>query len=42
MVTIYDIAKKTGYSISTVSKVLNNYSDVGDKAKKKLAKPLKN
>ncbi|MBM7541394.1 LacI family DNA-binding transcriptional regulator [Amphibacillus cookii] len=34
MVTIYDIAKKTGYSISTVSKVLNHYSDVGDKAKK--------
>ncbi|MCZ0704292.1 LacI family transcriptional regulator [Natronobacillus azotifigens] len=34
MVTIYDIAKKTGYSISTVSKVLNNYSDVGEKAKK--------
>ncbi|MEB1805901.1 MAG: LacI family transcriptional regulator [Bacillaceae bacterium] len=34
MATIYDIAKKTGYSISTVSKVLNNYSDVGEKAKK--------
>ncbi|MCD8510638.1 MAG: LacI family transcriptional regulator [Bacillus sp. (in: Bacteria)] len=34
MATIYDIAKKTGYSISTVSKVLNNYCDVGAKAKK--------
>ncbi|WEG15204.1 LacI family DNA-binding transcriptional regulator [Alkalihalophilus pseudofirmus] len=34
MATIYDIAKKTGYSISTVSKVLNNYSDVGEKAKR--------
>ncbi len=34
MATIYDIAKKTGYSVSTVSKVLNNYSDVGEKTKK--------
>ncbi|AST89860.1 MULTISPECIES: LacI family DNA-binding transcriptional regulator [Sutcliffiella] len=34
MATIYDIAKKTGYSISTVSKVLNNRSDVGEKTKK--------
>ncbi|WP_368505768.1 LacI family DNA-binding transcriptional regulator [Alkalihalophilus sp. As8PL] len=34
MTTIYDIAKKTGFSISTVSKVLNNYSDVGEKTKK--------
>ncbi|ADC51638.1 LacI family transcription regulator [Alkalihalophilus pseudofirmus OF4] len=34
MATIYDIAKKTGYSISTVSKVLNNYTDVGEKAKR--------
>lgn len=40
MVTIYDIAKKTGYSISTVSKVLNNYSDVGDKAKKKISEAV--
>ncbi|MNP02584.1 HTH-type transcriptional repressor PurR [compost metagenome] len=28
MTTIYDIAKKTGYSPTTVSKVFNNYSDV--------------
>ncbi|MED4164003.1 LacI family DNA-binding transcriptional regulator [Halalkalibacterium halodurans] len=36
MATIYDIAKKTGYSITTVSKVLNNYTDVSDKARKKV------
>ncbi|MGI8314718.1 LacI family DNA-binding transcriptional regulator [Halobacillus mangrovi] len=34
MVTIYDIAKKTGYSITTVSKVINNYQDVSEKTKK--------
>ncbi|TMW70929.1 LacI family DNA-binding transcriptional regulator [Alteribacter natronophilus] len=36
MATIYDIAKKTGYSITTVSKALNNYTDVGEKTKKKI------
>ncbi|WP_417899135.1 LacI family DNA-binding transcriptional regulator [Bacillus haimaensis] len=36
MTTIYDIAKKTGFSITTVSKVLNNYTDVSDKTKKKV------
>ncbi|QFT90409.1 HTH-type transcriptional repressor PurR [Bacillus sp. THAF10] len=36
MTTIYDIAKKTGFSITTVSKVLNNYSDVSEKTKKKI------
>ncbi|MBU9712887.1 LacI family DNA-binding transcriptional regulator [Evansella tamaricis] len=36
MTTIYDIAKKTGFSITTVSKVLNNYSDVGAKTRKKI------
>ncbi|SDB84258.1 transcriptional regulator, LacI family [Pelagirhabdus alkalitolerans] len=40
MVTIYDIAKKTGYSISTVSKVLNNYSDVGEKTKRKISEAV--
>ncbi|SFG21380.1 transcriptional regulator, LacI family [Halobacillus alkaliphilus] len=34
MVTIYDIAKKTGYSVTTVSKALNNYADVSQKARK--------
>jgi len=34
MVTIYDIAKKTGYSVTTVSKALNNYTDVSQKARK--------
>ncbi len=36
MTTIYDIAKKTGFSITTVSKVLNNYSDVSEKTRKKI------
>ncbi|WLR43933.1 LacI family DNA-binding transcriptional regulator [Bacillus carboniphilus] len=36
MVTIYDIAKKTGFSVTTVSKALNNYSDVSEKTKKKI------
>ncbi|OIJ17426.1 LacI family transcriptional regulator [Anaerobacillus alkalilacustris] len=34
MATIYDIAKKTGFSITTVSRALNNYPDVGAKTKK--------
>ncbi|WP_440897032.1 LacI family DNA-binding transcriptional regulator [Amphibacillus sp. Q70] len=34
MVTIYDVAKETGYSITTVSRALNNYPDVSDKTKK--------
>lgn len=33
MVTITDISKKSGYSVSTVSKALNNYSDVSEKVK---------
>lgn len=32
--TIYDIAEKCGYSIATISKVLNNYPGVSEKAKK--------
>ncbi|GAB2535100.1 LacI family DNA-binding transcriptional regulator [Gracilibacillus alcaliphilus] len=36
MVTIYDIAKKSGYSITTVSKVLNDYANVSEKAKRKV------
>ena len=36
MVTIKDIARESGYSISTVSRVLNNRSDVSPDAKKKI------
>lgn len=39
MVTIYDIADKAGYSIATVSKVLNN-KQVSEKAKKKVLKTV--
>lgn len=37
-VTIYDIAKATGFSITTVSKVLNDYPDVGKKTREKILK----
>lgn len=33
--TIKDIARLSGYGIGTVSRVLNNHSDVSDKARKK-------
>jgi DNA-binding LacI/PurR family transcriptional regulator len=33
LTTIYDIAKRTGYSPTTVSKVFNNYSDVREKTR---------
>ncbi|WP_130860537.1 LacI family DNA-binding transcriptional regulator [Gracilibacillus phocaeensis] len=36
MATIYDIAKKSGYSITTVSKVLNESANVSEKAKRKV------
>lgn len=36
MVTIKDIAKESGYSVSTVSRVLNNRRDVSPDAKKKI------
>lgn len=36
MVTIYDVAKKTGFSSTTVSKALNNYSDVSEKTKQEI------
>lgn len=38
VVTIYDIAEKTGYSPATVSKALNNYSDIGSKTKEAIIK----
>lgn len=41
MVTIYDVAKKSGYSITTVSKVLNNYPNVSEKAKEKVEMVVK-
>lgn len=41
MVTIYDVAKKSGYSITTVSKVLNNYPNVSEKAKEKVERVVK-
>src|SRR5690625_2275741 len=36
MPTIYDVAKKSGYSITTVSKVLNNYPNISMRAKRKV------
>lgn len=36
MATIYDVAKSSGYSITTVSKVLNNYPNVSKKATEKV------
>ena len=33
-ITIYDIAKKTGFSPSTISKAINNYKGVNEKTKK--------
>ncbi|GGM28845.1 LacI family transcriptional regulator [Paraliobacillus quinghaiensis] len=36
MVTIYDIAKKTGVSPTTVSKALNDYQDINHLTKKKI------
>lgn len=37
---IYDIAKKSGYSIATVSRVLNDSNKVSDKAKAKILKVI--
>ena len=41
MSTIKDIAQKAGVSVATVSKVLNNYSDVSQKTKDKVAQVIK-
>lgn len=38
MGTIYDLAKITGFSITTVSKALNNYKDVSEKTRAKILK----
>lgn len=39
--TIKDIAKRSGYSVGTVSRVLNNHPDVSDKARKKIMAVIK-
>ncbi|MNW49556.1 HTH-type transcriptional repressor PurR [compost metagenome] len=36
MITIYDIAKTTGFSPTTVSKVFNQYADVSEKTRRKI------
>ncbi|MEK5479343.1 LacI family DNA-binding transcriptional regulator [Paenibacillus sp. FSL R5-0407] len=36
MITIYDIAKTTGFSPTTVSKVFNDYADVSPKTRRKI------
>lgn len=38
MVTIKDISKKSGFSVTTVSKALNNYTDISTKTKDKILK----
>ncbi|MGP6146418.1 LacI family DNA-binding transcriptional regulator [Jeotgalibaca sp. A122] len=40
MATIYDVAKEAGYSISTVSKVLNNSTNVSERARKKVQQAI--
>ena len=35
--TIKDIAKESGYAISTVSRALNNHPDVSEEAKRRMA-----
>lgn len=41
LATIYDVAKSSGYSITTVSKVLNNYPNVSKKATVKVMAAVK-
>ncbi len=36
MVTIKDVSKRSGYSVTTVSKALNNYSDISNSTKQKI------
>ncbi len=40
-ITIKDIAKETGYAISTVSRALNNHPDVSKEAKEKIREVVK-
>lgn len=39
--TIKDIAKESGYGVSTVSRVLNNHPDVSDEARRHILKVMK-
>lgn len=41
MPTIYDVALKSGYSATTVSKAFNDYSDISPKTKKEILKIAK-
>lgn len=41
MTTIKDIAKKAGVSVTTVSKVINNYTDVSERTKAKVLSIMK-
>lgn len=38
MVTIKDVSRRSGYSVSTVSKVINNYSDIPTKTREVILK----
>ena len=38
MTTIKDIAKLSGYSIGTVSRVINNHPDVSEEARRRVRK----
>ena len=41
MITIRDIARKSGYSIGTVSRVINSRTDVSDKAREKIEEVIR-
>lgn len=41
MTTIHDVAKKSGYSVSTVSRVLNQKNHVSEKARQSIEKAIK-
>lgn len=36
MITLKDISKRSGYSVTTISKVLNNYDDIPETTKRKI------